>query len=44
MKALEAENAKIYSAKQLWMPMVIGTVFTAICLFLGFYFLRSAAS
>lgn len=40
----QPENAKIYSAKQLWMPMVIGTVFTAICLFLGFYFLRSAAS
>ena len=31
----DPKNAKIFSAKQLWLPMVIGTVFSMICLFIG---------
>lgn len=37
------EKAKIYSARQLWLPMSIGTIFTAVCpwsselLFCGVY-------
>jgi hypothetical protein len=41
-------TAKIYSAKQLWLPMCVGTVFTVVCLFLGMRIVRrkstSAAS
>ncbi len=29
------ENAKIYSAKQLWLPMCVGFLFVSVCLFLG---------
>ena len=34
------ENAKIYSARQLWLPLLIGTGFTLVCLFLGSYLIR----
>ena len=39
--ASNPENAKIYSAKQLWLPMCVGFVFVAICSFLGMRLLRS---
>jgi hypothetical protein len=29
------DTAKIYSAKQLWLPMIVGTIFTAACLIGG---------
>jgi hypothetical protein len=29
------ENVKIYSAKQLWLPMTVGVIFISVCLFLG---------
>jgi hypothetical protein len=29
------ETAKIYSAKQLWLPMGVGIVFVSVCLALG---------
>ena len=35
------ENAKIYSAKQLWLPMGVGFSFVGICLFLGMRLLRA---
>ncbi|MBL9114840.1 MAG: hypothetical protein JNJ83_07500 [Verrucomicrobiaceae bacterium] len=31
----DPENAKIYSAKQLWLPMVVGTLFSLLCLLFG---------
>lgn len=34
------ETAKIYSAKQLWMPMIVGFIFTAVCLLLGLHLAR----
>ena len=34
------ENAKIYSAKQLWLPMCVGSVFSLGCFFLGLWLLR----
>jgi hypothetical protein len=34
------ENAKIYSAKQLWLPMCVGTVFSAACFFGGLRLLK----
>ncbi|MES2569020.1 MAG: DUF3592 domain-containing protein [Verrucomicrobiota bacterium] len=34
------ERAKIYSAKQLWLPMCVGFVFTGVCLFFGLRFVR----
>ena len=34
------ENAKIYSAKQLWLPMCVGFIFSGTCLFLGMRFTR----
>lgn len=33
-------NAKIYSAKQLWLPMGVGFVFVGVCSFLGMRLLR----
>ncbi|MEY4484696.1 MAG: hypothetical protein RL693_2148 [Verrucomicrobiota bacterium] len=33
-------NAKIYSAKQLWLPMGVGIVFVSVCSFLGLRLLR----
>lgn len=38
------ETAKIYSAKQLWMPMCVGTIFTIVCLWGGLRLLRQKAS
>lgn len=35
------ENAKIYSAKQLWLPMCVGFVFVSVCSFLGMRFVRT---
>jgi hypothetical protein len=29
------ERATIYSARQLWLPMIVGVIFSAFCLFLG---------
>lgn len=34
------ENAKIYSAKQLWLPMSVGFVFVGVCSYLGMRLLR----
>jgi hypothetical protein len=34
------EIAKIYSAKQLWLPMCVGFVFVSVCTFLGLYLVR----
>ena len=34
------ENAKIYSAKQLWLPMCVGFSFVGVCSFLGLRLLR----
>lgn len=34
------ENAKIYSAKQLWLPMVVGFVFVSVCSYLGMRLIR----
>lgn len=34
------ETAKIYSAKQLWLPMCVGIVFSSASLFGGFFFVR----
>lgn len=34
------ENAKIYSAKQLWLPLCVGLIFTSVCSVLGFVFVR----
>lgn len=33
-------NAKIYSAKQLWLPMLIGTIFSTACLLGGLILFR----
>ena len=35
-------NAKIYSAKQLWLPMAVGTIFSTACLLGGRRLLRDA--
>jgi hypothetical protein len=35
------ENAKIHSAKQLWLPMITGVIFSVICFFLGKRCLRN---
>lgn len=35
------ERAKIYSAKQLWLPLCVGSVFTLVCLLLGIFLIRS---
>lgn len=35
------ETAKIYSARQLWLPMCVGTIFSAACFFGGLRLLRS---
>ena len=40
----EPENAKIYSARQLWLPMLIGTVFSVACSFGGWKLLRRRAA
>lgn len=37
------ETAKIYSARQLWLPMVVGFVFAAVCLFLGLFLARGSS-
>lgn len=37
------ENAKIYSAKQLWLPMCVGTIFSTVCLALGIWLVRKPA-
>lgn len=34
------ENAKIYSAKQLWLPMGVGFVFVSVCSYFGMRLLR----
>jgi hypothetical protein len=34
------ETAKIYSAKQLWLPMIVGIIFSSVCLILGFFVFR----
>ena len=34
------ENAKIYSAKQLWLPMCVGFIFVGVCSFSGMRLLR----
>jgi hypothetical protein len=39
--AAHPENARIYSAKQLWLPMCVGFVFVAVCAFLGLRCLSS---
>ena len=36
----QPENAKIYSARQLWLPMVVGTVFSAGCALGGLKLVR----
>jgi len=41
--ASHPENAKIYTAKQLWLPMIIGMVFSAACLYGGKKLLPAAA-
>jgi hypothetical protein len=38
------ETAKIHSAKQLWMPMLVGFIFTSVCLLLGFQFVRDSSA
>jgi hypothetical protein len=38
--ASKPETAKIYSAKQLWLPMCVGTVFTCVCFFIGLLLFR----
>jgi hypothetical protein len=38
--ASHPENAKIYSAKQLWLPMTVGITFSTISLLLGLLFIR----
>lgn len=35
------DNAKIYSAKQLWLPMLIGTLFSSACLLGGLALFRT---
>jgi hypothetical protein len=37
-------NAKIYSAKQLWLPMCVGFVFTGVCSYLGMRLVRRKAT
>lgn len=37
------ERAKIYSAQQLWLPMVVGMVFVTVTLFVGIRCLRSGS-
>lgn len=34
------ERAKIYSAKQLWLPLCVGTVFSVVCFSLGLFLIR----
>jgi hypothetical protein len=38
------ETAKIYSAKQLWLPMCVGFTFVSVCLFVGLRLLRRRTS
>lgn len=38
--ASNPENAKIYSAKQLWLPMSVGLVFVSVCSYVGMRLLR----
>ena len=38
------ENAKLYSAKQLWLPMCVGFSFVGVCSFLGLRLLRSKSA
>ncbi|MCB1208131.1 MAG: hypothetical protein KDK97_02330 [Verrucomicrobiales bacterium] len=37
------ETAKIYSAKQLWLPMGIGFIFVMVCGTIGFFFLKNSS-
>jgi hypothetical protein len=39
----QPENAKIYSARQLWLPMTVGTVFSVACCWGGLRLLRRRA-
>jgi hypothetical protein len=39
----QPENAKIYSARQLWLPMTVGTVFSIACTWGGLRLLRRRA-
>jgi hypothetical protein len=34
------EKAKIYSAKQLWLPMCVGFTFSGLCLMIGLFLIR----
>lgn len=40
----QPERAKIYSAKQLWMPLCVGTLFSIVCFSLGLFLFRRRTS